>query len=199
MMNNNISIQFCYELKKFQFKIRNISLVGRIFFFLNLVFLLYNCSKPTNVKYADIINNWNGKQIILPELKSNYGTIDSNGVFKLVTRINGDCYPCLAQLKNWSAFVNDVSKEHKVSFYIYVYISDTLVYNELNRKEIHFNYPVIFDQNDQFKKLNSLNKNEIFHTMLLDHSNKEIIIGNPIINPKLRELYKQTIRTYNND
>lgn len=173
--------------------------MGRFFFFLNLVFLLLNCSKPTNTNYKDIISNWKGRHIVLPELKTNYGTIDSNNVFKLVTRINGDCYPCLVQLKIWSAFVNDVSKEHKVSFYIYVYISDTLVYNELNRKEIHFNYPVIFDQNDQFKKLNNLNKNEIFHTMLLDHSNKEIIIGNPIINPKLRELYKQTIKTYSHD
>lgn len=135
----------------------------------------------------------------MPELKSNYSTIDSNGDFKLVTRINGDCYSCLLQLKNWSAFVNDVSKECKVSFYIYVYISDTLVYNELNEQEIHFNYPIIFDQNDQFRKLNSLNKNEIFHTMLLDHSNKEIIIGNPIINPKLSELYKRTIKTYKYD
>ncbi|MEI8204446.1 MAG: hypothetical protein WCH34_15600 [Bacteroidota bacterium] len=173
--------------------------VGKFFFFLNLVFLLYNCSNPTNTKYADIINNWNGRQILLPELKSNYGTIDSNDVFKLVTRINGDCYPCLLQLKNWYAFVKDVEKEGKVSFYIYVYISDTLLYNEINRKEIHFNYPVIFDQNDQFRKLNKLHKNEIFHTMLLDHSNKEIIIGTPIINPKLRELYIQTIKTYSHD
>lgn len=183
----------------FRFKIRHISVVDRIFFFLSIVFLGYNCSESIKTRDADVVNYWNGKQVILPEFKSNYGTIASNGSLKIVSRINGDCYSCLEQLKNWSAFVNDVLKEREVSFYIYVYISDTLVYNELNRKEIHFNYPVIFDQNDQFKKLNNLNINEIFHTMLLDHSNKEIIIGNPIINTKLRELYIQTIKIYSHD
>jgi hypothetical protein len=170
-----------------------------MFFFISIVTIGYNCNKSTNAKYENIVKNWNGRQIILPELKTNYGNIVSNDRFKLVTRINGDCYPCLVQLKNWSAFVNDVSKEHKVSFYIYVYISDTIIYNDLNRKELHLNYPVLFDQNDQFRKLNNLHKNEIFHTMLLDHSNNVILIGNPINNIKLRELYVQTIKTYKHD
>lgn len=169
------------------------------FFFLSMLFLFSNCSKSSKSQYGDIINNWIGKKVILPILNSNYDSLELSSDLKIVTRINGDCHPCLMQLKNWLVFLNDVSKEQKVSFYIYVVISDTLAYNEINRKEIHLNYPVIFDQNDQFRKLNGLHKNEIFHTMLLNHSNNVIIIGNPIYSQKLRELYKQTIKIYNHD
>ena len=77
-------------------------------------------------------------------------------------------------------------------------ISDSSIYTEINKKEIHFEYPVIFDTNNEFQKSNNLAQNNIFHTMLLNKSNKVILIGNPINNTKLKELYIEQVINHNN-
>ncbi len=59
----------------------------------------------------------------------------------------------------------------------------------MNDSIIQFNYPVIFDQNNTFYKLNKLHENSLYHTMLLDSLDKVLLIGTPIMNKKLQALY----------
>lgn len=175
------------------------SLNSQLLFILLLVIVVISCSKSPNARYANIIKKWDGKEIILPKIKPNNVEQILPVDFKIVTRIKGDCYPCLAQLKLWNSFINKILKERKILFNFYIVISDTLMYRKINEKELHFDYPVIFDLDDQFKKLNKLENNDVLQTFLLDQTNKVIVIGNPINNPKLEELYIQTIKTYKYD
>ena len=58
-----------------------------------------------------------------------------------------------------------------------------------------FNYPIFIDQNSTFVKLNpKLPKNRQLHTFLLDKNNKVVMVGSPLYNPTLWELYKRTIQ-----
>ena len=50
------------------------------------------------------------------------------------------------------------------------------------------------DENDSFNKLNHFPSDMTFQTFLLNWNNKVLAIGNPIHNPKIRELYIRIIR-----
>ncbi|MDR2585250.1 MAG: hypothetical protein LBC84_03385 [Prevotellaceae bacterium] len=61
-------------------------------------------------------------------------------------------------------------------------------------KDARFNYPVFIDQNATFVEQNQkLPKNSLLHTFLLDKNNKVVLVGSPLHNPVLWELYKSTI------
>jgi len=64
-----------------------------------------------------------------------------------------------------------------------------------------FNYPIFVDQNATFVKQNpNLPKNRQLHSFLLDKNNRVVLVGNPLHNPTLWQLYKKTIQQMiNND
>jgi hypothetical protein len=60
-------------------------------------------------------------------------------------------------------------------------------------KQYDFEYPVCIDLKDSLNALNHFPPNESFHTFLLDRTNKVVAIGNPILNPQIKELYLKII------
>lgn len=163
---------------------------GRELFFLLLLSLIfYTCGTTKNTEREIIVTEWVGKEILLPQ------SIQNNNL-KVITRINGNCYPCIYRLKEWKPFIEKLKYKYQIPFLIYVVTADSTIFAEINKNEIHFDYPVIFDANDEFRKHNNLPQNSIFHTMLLSDSNKVILIGNPIGNLKLRNLYINQIDNY---
>ena len=62
-------------------------------------------------------------------------------------------------------------------------------------KDTEFNYPLFIDINGTFVRQNpNLPKQQQLHTFLLDKNNRVILVGNPLHNPPLWELYKSTIQ-----
>ena len=55
-------------------------------------------------------------------------------------------------------------------------------------------FAVYIDKNNKFNKLNKFPSNMNFQTFLLDRNNRVIAIGNPIYNPKVKELYLKIIK-----
>lgn len=68
--------------------------------------------------------------------------------------------------------------------------------NELNDIFHRFNfvYPVYWDEKNEFYRLNRFPSDITFQTFLLDKSNKIIAIGNPVHNPKIKDLYMNIIQ-----
>jgi hypothetical protein len=56
-----------------------------------------------------------------------------------------------------------------------------------------FTYPVCFDEMDDFNQLNHFPGEMTFQTFLLDKDNKVVAIGNPVHNPKVKELYLKVL------
>lgn len=57
-------------------------------------------------------------------------------------------------------------------------------------------YPALIDENGLFPAANPhIPADSRFHTFLLDKNGKVILIGDPVNNPPLWELYKSTITT----
>ena len=76
----------------------------------------------------------------------------------------------------------------RVSFLFYFYSERK---NELNDifNRFNFVYPVYWDEKNEFYRLNRFPSDITFQTFLLDKSNKIIAIGNPVHNPKIKDLY----------
>lgn len=162
--------------------------------------ILISCRSPQDSENRRIVHEWIGQEIIFPD--QIYGNqlnkpIDNN--LKIVTRINGNCYPCLSQLKHWTKLIEEISSEYSISFYIFIVANDYEIFNSINEKEIHFDYPVIYDRNDEFYRKNGLPQKSAFHTMLLTEDNTVILIGNPIENAVLKDLYIKKIMEYQTD
>lgn len=62
-------------------------------------------------------------------------------------------------------------------------------------KTYPFKYPVFLDEDGEFIKHNpELPANTLLHTFLVDKNNKVVLVGKPVGNEQLWELYKSTIR-----
>ena len=60
---------------------------------------------------------------------------------------------------------------------------------DFQMKLYDFRHPVFMDMENQIDKLNRFPSNPELQCFLLDHSNKVVAIGNPVTNPRIRELY----------
>ena len=70
------------------------------------------------------------------------------------------------------------------------------VFHPKNVKELRhilrghdFNYPVSFDEKDDFNALNRFPSEMMFQTFLLDKGNKVMALGNPVLNPQIKDLF----------
>ena len=65
---------------------------------------------------------------------------------------------------------------------------------ELILKASNFNYPIFLDTLNEFAKLNPhLPKNRVLHTFLLDENNKVMLVGNPLYNKKIEEMFYKIV------
>jgi hypothetical protein len=69
-----------------------------------------------------------------------------------------------------------------------------------NKKEMtfiinknNFDYPIFIDKNNSIDKLNHFPQAAAYQCFLLDKDNKVLLIGNPMLNQNIWELYKQQI------
>jgi hypothetical protein len=80
----------------------------------------------------------------------------------------------------------------KLSFLIFFHPKDN---QELQFLLSHnqFDHPVFIDVDNALEQLNHFPKHPEYQCFLLDKDNKVLMLGNPVLNPKIWELYKQTI------
>lgn len=105
----------------------------------------------------------------------------------LCTSCNLDC------LEEWKIFMEELKDYPDIHF---IFIFKPRKEKELTNtlKEFNFNYPVIYDKTNTYIKKNKMLNHPIFYTLLVDHTNKIIMAGNPVGNETLWNLYKQQIR-----
>lgn len=61
-------------------------------------------------------------------------------------------------------------------------------------KNNSLDYPVLLDTLGEFEKLNPhLPKNKALHTFLLDENNNVILVGNPLHNKKIEEMFNKIV------
>ena len=114
--------------------------------------------------------------------------------YKILTYVDSiGCIRCHLSFSAWKPFIEllkDTCPSCNVLFFIHPMSRKNIEY--LLTKE-GFDYPVCIDEHDSINKLNHFPIETIFQTFLLDKNNRVVAIGNPIHNPKIKELYLNII------
>jgi len=105
------------------------------------------------------------------------------------------CFSCKLQLERWQAWMQEVDSisNGKVSFIFYFQTKNLREMQSLTRRH-DFKHPVCFDEKGELNALNHFPTDVTFQTFLLNRENRVVAIGNPILNPKIKELYLRIIQ-----
>lgn len=152
----------------------------------------------------NIINSHTNKKITLPD-SVEYGSynkqeIDSilSSPVKIVFNVDLDCITCLMKFDYWKKMGETIKNEcgQEVPMLAYINSSSdediTMTVNKL------WEHGWVYDKKYLFIDSNGLNDDR-FQAVLLDKDNVVKLIGNPMQNEALGELYKKTIITYLNE
>lgn len=166
-----------------------------------ILIIIGGCHQTDNNKITNIVSEWQNKKITFPTqiIFNNQDSIPffiPSSKFKILVYIDSaGCTSCKLQLPQWKEFIHEVDSitgGNSIPFLLF--------FNAKNYKEIsyylqrdEFHIPVCFDKNDSLNKLNHFPSDIMFQTFLLDSNNNVNIIGNPIRNSKIKELYLKTI------
>lgn len=154
---------------------------------------------------AKVVSEWTGKEIRLPENvpcyvfgNDTFPELCSGGFkkeFKILLYIDSTgCTDCRLKLFQWKQLIAEADSlfSGKLSFLFFLHFK--------NRKEItylllrdKFDYPVYIDLENKVNTLNHFPDKLEYQCFLLNKDNKVLMLGNPVLNPKIWELYKQTI------
>ena len=170
--------------------------------FTSLVLLLsFLGCKNERVEHAAIISQWIGREIMFPDelvyrIQDDTVNLDLNMTdFKIVNYVDSTgCTSCRLKLDMWTDVVNEFKSltDFDIEMVTIVNPADIDDISAILRRNNYLS-PVAFDTGNVFDQTNSLPPRSEHHCFLLDAENKVVAIGNPVLNPKIRELYKQYI------
>ena len=170
--------------------------LGIFFFFM----ILIGCkNENTAIKEA-------GKTILLPsELgESIQGSefrlkdLDNQGI-KVISHLNAGCTTCYTKLKAWKSLIREWKQEYDLT---YIFIAKGTPENRslkpmldyMVNERIKFSYPVFYDENGEFEKLNlEFLHGDLFETFLLDRDNNILLQGSPLSTKSLEKEYHEIL------
>lgn len=166
------------------------------------VLLFSSCQDKGKAKIADLVSKWQGKEILFPErmvysrfLEDTVHFKTQNCKLKVLVYVDSTgCTGCKLQLPKWKTFIAQVDSltESYIPF-IFVFQSQDRDYLRTMLKQNNFDYPVCTDSENKFNGLNHFPNDITFQTFLLDENNRIKVIGNPIHNLSIQELYLREI------
>lgn len=181
-------------------KKRNV-IAHSLFIILVMCVLLPGCDQK-KMKLTKLIKEWQGKEILFPpnpEMKL-YGqdTLcpDLFGRdYKIVNYIDTNgCTECRMKLFDWQLLKEEADSLHLDVAFIFIAWVNDYEYLENLQKINHFDTPILYDRTGKADSLNHFPEAPGLQTFLLDKNNRIILIGSPVGNETLWNLYKKTMR-----
>ena len=163
--------------------------------------LFISCNGKKKKDIARLVEAWQGKTVLFPEkmvFTSYRDTVDyriPESGYKVVTYVDSvGCTSCKLQLSEWKKLIRETDSVTggKVPFLFFFHPKEAGEVFYMLRRE-RFALPVCVDPADRFNKLNRLPSKMNFHTFLLDRENRIVVIGNPVHNAAIRDLYRKEI------
>ena len=164
------------------------------------IFCFSSCQESREKQIYRLVQEWTDKEIFFP--KNPVFTIQGRdtvstsereqfSVKKVLVYVDSvGCMSCRLQLPKWKEFITEVDSllPDKVSFLFYLYPKDIKEMKYILRRDA-FRHPVCIDTDNAINTLNHFPEEDAFQTFLLDEKNRVMAMGNPIHNPKVKELY----------
>ena len=169
-------------------------------FLMIIASFIMSCQSSTdNVK--KIIIEWQGKKMVIPSDEIKFKILGKDTIclniidmnYKILTYVDSvGCTSCRLDLPQWKQLIDSCHNCFSNVGFLFVIHSTNFKIFEQELIISNFNYPVIFDFKNSFDKLNHFPPFP-YQTFLLDKDNNVLLVGSPVNNPKMWELYKKTI------
>ena len=163
-----------------------------------LSFCIFSCDSRKK-QYSDLLEEWIDREINIPSnmvftvLVDDTVNFGIDGNYKILTYVDSiGCVSCKLQLNRWKELMADTKMDDVKYLFFFASKKERDVMGIL--KAYGFTYPVCIDESGNLNSLNHFPSDERFQTFLLDKDNRVLAVGNPIHNPKIKELYLKIIR-----
>ena len=167
-----------------------------------LLSLLTACKENNKEKFALLVQEWQGKEIVFPQDMAftrfvtepvDYRIPDAE--YKVLVYVDSvGCTSCKLQLPKWQKLIAHVDSATNGNIpFIFVFQSKDDRELRYILKCDNFDRPVCIDRNNRFNSSNRFPQDITFQTFLLDKDNKVKVIGNPVHNLAVRDLYLKQI------
>lgn len=165
-----------------------------------IAILLLSCKESEQNKIARLVNEWNGKIIQFPDSMCLTSYRNDTDIVKYTreqtpyTILNYvdtiGCVSCRLQLPRWKTMMEELDSLYPNR------VTCLMVFNPKGKRKLikhlrnnQFNYFVYIDEMDTLNRMNKFLNEEDFGTFLLDKNDKIVAIGNPVLKPRVRDLY----------
>ena len=176
-----------------------------VLLYILLITAFFSCDNEQKEKEKQIlqlVNEWQGKQIVFPEnaIFTRYLTDTTDyqipqSEYKVLIYVDSiGCTSCKLQLHKWKELIeytNSVT-QNKVPFLFFFHPKDAKEIRYLLKRD-GFDRPICIDLDDRLNKLNKFPADMTFQTFLLDKNNKIAVLGNPVHNTAVKDLYLKQI------
>lgn len=147
-------------------------------------------SQRFNIDTKQMIQTVNGKDTIIHFKKDH--------ILKLVIFTDStSCTSCaMKQMYHWDPFIDKAYKSNHMLQLMFVFSPKKNEIDLLNKslKIAIYDYPIYIDTLSVFEKMNPhLPKNKALHTFLLDEHNQVILVGSPLYNKKIEEMFYKIV------
>ncbi len=167
-----------------------------------LTIFLSACQDKQKEIITLLVKEWQGKQILFPEnmVFTRFASDTTNFViptsdYKVLVFVDSiGCTSCKLQLSRWKEVIRytDSISQKNIPFLFFFQFDDQWEIHSLLIRE-NFDKPICLDRSDSLNQLNHFPKDIRFQVFLLDKNNKVVVIGNPVHNPNVKELYLEEI------
>ena len=161
-----------------------------------------SCQTPGQEHIMQLVKEWQGKEVRFPEnpvftrqLKDTVDYRIPEAEYKVLVYVDSiGCTSCKLQLPKWKEFITYVDSVSggQVPFLFFFQSKDNKELRYILKRD-NFRLPVCVDSQNEFGKLNRFPSEQMFQTFLLDKDNRVKVIGNPIHNLSVKELYLKEI------
>lgn len=167
-----------------------------------MLLMLPACKQTQSEKLEKLLREWTGKEIVFPNNPSFtiYGEQESDfkiptDGYKVVHYLDSiGCISCKLNLNKWKEYIAymDSVTNGTVPCVFFFHAKEKREV-KISLKEENFDYPVCMDTANEFYQLNRFPMYPILQTFLLDKDNRIVAMGDPVTNPKIKELYLNLI------
>lgn len=160
------------------------------------------CNSSTLRRDIELLS---AKPIIIPDIhpvlynncKTNISNLTAPSRKMVIYIDSSECASCsIKQMNGWDSVISKtIEFADKINFY-FIFAPKKIDVITVKRTLIAegFKHPVLIDTLRQFEKLNPhLPKNKALHTFLLDENNNVILVGNPLHNKKIEEMFYKIV------
>lgn len=165
---------------------------------LTYLLLLPGCKENDKERITRLVEEWQGKEIKFPDrmLFTRFvtDTVDyqiPQADYKVLVYVDSiGCTSCKLQLPKWKemmAYVDSATNGSVPFLFVFQSKDDKELRYILKRDD--FSQPICIDRNNIFNERNHFPADLTFQTFLLDRTNKVAVIGNPVHNLQVKELY----------